>query len=385
MVGALREDWEPLDGSALAVALAVLRSGPIARAELARKLDLSSGSLTRLTRPLIAQGLLVERAPQLFARTGRPSLPLDVVAESASFIGVKITDDTVYAVVTDLRGDLIDRVEAPLVQTDPQSTVEIISGLAEDLRGRYDRVAGIGIGLAGVIEQRRLVLRAPILGWEHFPLADAVTARTGLTCTVENDVKAFTQAEHWFGAGRGLTSFVVLTVGAGIGCGLVVHDQIVRGHHGVAGAVGHLPLRTEGARCELGHVGCARAVLTSGSISRQLTSRRRRSTTFDQALELYRAGNPFAVELLDEAAYRLGILAGTVANVIGPERMLLSGEGIGFALLAPDTVRRGLREVAHWSLGELDLVVEPLEFFEWARGGAAIAILTHVIRHQGHN
>lgn len=379
MSGATREDWEPLDGTGRAVALEVLRGGPIARADLARKMGLSSGSLTRLTRPLIAAGLLVEKAPQMFARTGRPSLPLDVVADSAYFVGAKITEDTVFSVVTDLRGDLIDRLEEPLSMQDAESTLKVLCRMVEDLQARYRRVRGIGVGLGGQVEDRRVVSRAPMLGWEEVPLALEVTQRTGIACTVENDVKAFTQAEHWFGSGRGLNAFVVITVGSGIGCGVVVHDRLVRGRRGVAGAVGHMPLDPAGPTCEQGHHGCARAFLTSGSIARRISARRRRTTSFEQSLTLFADGHPVALEVLSEAAYRLGTLAGMVANVVGPERMLLSGEGIGFALLAPDELQRGVADSAHWTATDLDLVVEPLEFFEWARGGAAVAIQDYVL------
>lgn len=360
------------------MALEVLRSGPIARAELARKLGLSSGSLTRLTRPLIARRQLVEGTPQLAARTGRPSLPLDVVADSAYFIGAKITEEAVFAVLTDLRGDVIDQLEEPLGDHDPDATLEALDKMIKDFQSRYPRIRGVGIGLGGQVEDRRSA-RAPILGWDEVPLADEVARLTGLPCTVENDVKAFTQAEHWFGAGRGLQAFVVITVGAGIGCGIVAHDQLLRGRRGVSGAVGHLPLDSTGPRCDQGHRGCARAFLTSDSVARQISKRRRRPTTFEQCLTLLAENNVVAVEVLTESAYRLGVLAAMVGNVVAPERMLLSGEGIGYALLAPDVVRLGFADTAHWTATDLDLVMEPLEFFEWARGAAAVAIQTHVL------
>lgn len=118
----LAASWLPLSPGERAVAIEVLTHGPLSRSELARRLDLSAGSVTRLTKPLIESGLLVEVAEGATlaeVRQGRPSQPLDIVAESRRFVGFKITQDMVYGVVTTLRSDIVARRDRPLMRPRP--------------------------------------------------------------------------------------------------------------------------------------------------------------------------------------------------------------------------------------------------------------------------
>lgn len=373
------DEWVA-DSSAQGVALAVLRHGPIARAELARILNLSSASLTRLTKPLLASGLLAEGSPELIARTGRPSVPLDVVADSAYFIGCKVVVGQLHVVVTDLRGAVVAAQEVPLPASTAPKIISVIVRTVRALLKRYPAVVAVGVGVAGVVDDDGKVRIGPMLGWQEVDLAKEIASAVGIRCVVANDVNAFTQSEHWFGSGRGTESFAVITVGAGIGCGLVVHDQLLPGYGGTAGAIGHQRLKTFGPPCEQGHLGCARALLTSDGIAAQLTAQLGRATSFSDGLQLAESGDSVATQILSEAAYYLGVLAGDVANVVAPQRMLLSGEGIGYALLAEESVRRGLADTRHWTASEFDVVIEPFEFSEWARGAAAMAIRAHVLR-----
>ncbi|CAM5270273.1 Putative NBD/HSP70 family sugar kinase OS=Streptomyces violarus OX=67380 GN=FHS41_000332 PE=3 SV=1 [Streptomyces violarus] len=222
--------WPPLSPGERAVAIEVLVHGPLSRTELARRLGLSAGSLTRLTKPLIESGLLVEVAEAgvpAEARQGRPSTPLDVVADSWSFLGFKITEDMVYGVVTTLRSDIVARHDRPLTTHDPAEVADVLGEMTAELTRDHPRLAGIGIGVGGFVQDRAVVGESPFLLWRDVPLADLVEERTGLPVVVENDVAALVEAETWFGAGRGLDRFVVLTIGAGIGYGLVLAGKRV--------------------------------------------------------------------------------------------------------------------------------------------------------------
>ncbi|WP_143675718.1 winged helix-turn-helix transcriptional regulator, partial [Streptomyces milbemycinicus] len=125
----LGASWPPLSPGERAVAIEVLVHGPLSRSEIARRLNLSAGSLTRLTKPLIESGLLIESAEDTMlaeVRLGRPSQPLDVVPESRYFLGFKITGDRVYGVVTTLRSDVVARYERPLTTHDPAEVADLL-------------------------------------------------------------------------------------------------------------------------------------------------------------------------------------------------------------------------------------------------------------------
>lgn len=370
--------WAALDGSERRVAVEVLRHGPLPRAELARRLALSPGSLTRLTRPLVDSGLLLEGSAEVHRRTGRPALPLDVDPGSRRFLGFKITGDALFAVVTDLRATLLAQHSTALHRTDVDGVVTAIAEVAAAMAAAHGEISAVGIGIGALVLGHRHIVRARFLGWSDVPFAALVEGATGLPTVVDNDVRALTAAEHWFGSGRGTHSFAVVTIGAGVGCGIVVHDKVVEGAHGDCGSIGHRPLATGGV-CVEGHRGCAHALLTSPSIAGAVGLAVGRPVSYPEALRLAVDGHPGARRVIDDAGHALGLLISDVANLVDPELVILSGEGVGLADAARVELDATLAEHRSATATPIELVVRPLPFTDWARGGAAVAIQAHVL------
>ncbi|MEU6600010.1 ROK family transcriptional regulator [Streptomyces flaveolus] len=378
--------WLPLSPAERSVAIEVLVHGPLSRTELARRLRLSQGSLTRLTKPLIESGLLVEAAEAGGAggsRQGRPSQPLDIVAESRSFLGFKITADSVYGVVTTLRSEVIDRLDRPLTTHDPDAVAALLAETTTELAARHPALAGIGIGVGGRVRERAVVGESAFLGWRDVPLGTLVRERTGLPVVVENDVAALVEAETWFGAGRGLDRFAVLTIGAGLGYGLVLggtrvpYDEEDRGfgRHWIIDPYG--PLTPEGAR------GSAVSLLTIPSIRYQVRAATGRDIGYEEILAGAAAGEPMAFRVVDEAARALGTLVAQIANFAMPQKILLAGEGVGLMDVAGHTVRDTIRSHRHPLAAPVDLETKVSDFHDWARGAAVLAIQVLVLGGTG--
>ncbi|QJS08524.1 ROK family transcriptional regulator [Streptomyces argyrophyllae] len=378
--------WLPLSPAERSVAIEVLVHGPLSRTELARRLRLSQGSLTRLTKPLIESGLLVEAAETGGAgesRQGRPSRPLDVVADSRSFLGFKITADRVYGVLTGLRSEVTGRLDRPLATHDPDAVAALLAEMATGLAGRHPAPAGIGIGVGGRVRERAVVGESAFLGWRDVPLGTLVRERTGLPVVVENDVAALVEAETWFGAGRGLDRFAVLTIGAGIGYGLVLggsrvpYDEEDRGfgRHWIIDPYG--PLTPEGAR------GSATSLLSIPSIRHQVRAATGRDVGYEEILAGAAAGDPMSSRVVDEAARALGILVAQIANFAMPQKILLAGEGVGLMDVAGGTVRATIRSHRHPLAAPVDLETKVSDFHDWARGAAVLAIQVLVLGRTG--
>ncbi|MEV8557393.1 ROK family transcriptional regulator [Streptomyces sp. NPDC051917] len=374
--------WLPLSPAERTVAIEVLVHGPLSRTELARRLGLSQGSLTRLTKPLLESGLLAE-APETAgpaqARQGRPSQPLDVVADARSFLGFKITGDMVYGVVTTLRSEVTGRLDRPLTTHDPDAVAALLAEMASALADGHPAPAGIGIGAGGLVRERAVVAESPFLGWRDVPLGALVQERTGLPVVVENDVAALVEAETWFGAGRGLDRFAVLTIGAGIGYGLVLGGRRVPfaedghgfGHHWIIDPNG--PLTPVGAR------GSAVSLLTIPGIEYQIRAATGRDTTYEEILAGAAAGEPMDFRVIDEAARALGTLVAQIANFAMPQKILLAGEGVGLMDVAGDTVRDTIGAHRHPLADPVDLETKVSDFHDWARGAAVLAIQVLVL------
>lgn len=374
--------WQPLSPGERSVAIEVLVHGPLSRTDIARRLDLSAGSLTRLTKPLIESGLLVEvpdGGGPAEVRQGRPSQPLDVVAESRTFLGFKVTEDMVYGVVTTLRSEIVARLDRPLTTHDPAEVADLLAGMTGELTARFPTLTGIGIGVGGLVRDRAVVGESAFLHWNDVPLAELVEERTGLPVVVENDVAAFVEAETWFGAGRGLDRFVVLTIGAGVGYGLVLGGRRVPYAEEDRGFGRHWILNPNGPLTPTGERGSAVSLLTIPSIRYQIQAATGQDLSYEEILAGAAAGEPMSARVIGEAARALGVLVAQIANFVLPQKILLAGEGVGLMDVAGAMVEDTLRAHRHPLAAPLDVETKVSDFHDWARGAAVLAIQVLVL------
>jgi len=377
-VAAVQTPWAPDTGASRAVALEVLIHGPISRSEIARRLELSHGSLTRLSTPLIESGLLVEVAGPP-GKSDRRTRPLDVVPRSKHFIGLKLTGAEVLGALVDLRSTVCDFTRLPLRGNHPGRVADTMAQLTERLGRGVPGVTALGVGLGGLVRDSAMVVRAPFLEWENVPLGDMLAERTGLPTVIENDVLAFTESEHWFGAGRGLDRFAVLTLGAGVGYGAVINGKIVAGPDSGIGLVGHWPVDPNGPVCKDGHRGCAAAVLSTEGVERSVSLALGRRLSCDQCLDLAQADDPAARRIIDDAGSALGRLIAAVANLTVPERIILGGEGVRLAEVASTAMYDGIARDRDPLASPLDIHINRADERQWCRGGGVIAIQTYVL------
>ncbi|AZZ54334.1 MarR family transcriptional regulator [Rathayibacter festucae DSM 15932] len=358
--------------SAELLAREVLIHGPISRADLGRRLGLSPASLTRLTRPFLESGLFVEGAEQS-AGVGRPARPLDIRPEALRFAGVKITGTEVLAVRTDLRAQTERGLVRTLPGTSPQEVIAAVVAVVEELGGA-SAFAGLGVTIGGSVDAAGRVRRAPFLRWRDVDLAGPLSAELGLPVALENDVVALTAAEHWFGRGRGLSHFAVLTMGAGVGYGLVVHDRVVAPPAAGLGLGGHFPLDPGGPVCEAGHRGCSTAMLTLPSLTRQLYVATGRELTLAEGFALAREGDEAAARILEDSARALGTMISAIANLAMVDTVILAGEGVALYSEQSALVDAAIAAVRDPDADAPTLLVDDGGLIEWARGAAATAI-----------
>ena len=358
--------------------LALISAGPMSRGDLAERLGLSAATTTRTVRPLIEAGLIEEQPPVEVAGPGRPTRLLAVVPSSATVAGIKLTDDRLYAVLTDPLGEVLISDSRPLTDTDAGSVTALIASVVAQLAERSGRRPdAIGISLGAAVVGRRTVVVASFLGWRDVPLAAMVAEATGLPCVAANDVRAFAYAEAWFGVGRGKDPFALVTLGAGIGCGVVVAGEVVSGAQGAAGSVGHLPVDPSGPSCEIGHPGCARALASTPGILRAAAEHlgcEVEELSLDLLLSPDMRRNNGVDDVLRRAVLAIGRVVGTLIAYVDPELVVVSGEGVAVV----ETYREAFDEegggLRHWAAAPVPVLLRPFEFDEWARGAAALAL-----------
>ncbi|WP_255576862.1 ROK family protein [Cryobacterium sp. 1639] len=363
----------PLSESALALARAVLMHGPISRGDLGRRLQLSPASLTRLSRPFFDRGLFVEVSDESTTGVGRPTRPLDVRMDGRRFVGIKLTADEAFGVLTDLRTTELGSAERTLAARTVDSVVADLVALIGELSAT-ETVAAVGVSVGGNVTGARVVTRAPFLGWRDVNLADALEERLGVPVLIENDVASLAAAEQWFGAGRRAASFAVLTIGVGVGYGLVVNDAVISTRNSGLGLGGHVPLDPDGPVCEAGHPGCSDAMLTESAIRSEAGRLLGREVGYAEALALAGAGDPLALGVLQASGRALGRLVALITNLAMVDTIVLSGEGMGLWNIVSAEIVQAARAGRDPEATPLEISVDDGGTSSWARGAAAVAI-----------
>ncbi|GAB2494910.1 ROK family glucokinase [Nocardiopsis aegyptia] len=174
-------------------------------------------------------------------------------------IGVDIGGTKVAAGVVDQDGQILDKVKYPTPSNDPAGLADVVARAVDDLRSRQPEQAchAVGVGVAGFVDEDRATVQVAVnLGLRDEPLKERVQAKVGLPVVIENDANAAAWAEARFGAGRGSAHLVCVTLGTGIGGGLVLDGALFRGRYGVAAEIGHYRMVPHGRRCACGNHGC---------------------------------------------------------------------------------------------------------------------------------
>ena len=370
----------------------VLKRGPIARIDVARRTGLSQSAVTKAIAPLIGRGLLSPdgTAPVLpdgatpVAAQGRPPQPISVNEEAQLILGIIVRVDEIYGVATTIRANILQSVRRPLPSPGVSAAIDGVAAVVESLLSRLGeaagKVMGIGVAVSGDIDTTTAVVRmSPRMNWSDVHLGALLQARLGLPVVVDNDVRALTIAEEWFGIGVDTDSFAIVTIGTGIGCGLYLNGDVVEGAHGVAGEIGHLPLAPAEVVCSCGRRGCVETVASSAAILGAIRDAQRDpELTMREAVQLARSGNPDAVDAFDRAAAMIGTALATMANLVGPSVIVVMGESVTDYDLYEQRIRESFDQHTFGSARQCRIITRSHTFEDWARGAAASVIRTAV-------
>lgn len=238
----------------------------------------------------------------------------------------------------------------------PSGVMDQIDALIEQMVAKDDRktITGIGLSLAGPIDtESALVTRIPTLpGWDGLPVAQALSERTGFPARVENDGIAATLGEWRYGAGRGVSNIVYLTVSTGIGGGAVVDGRLLHGRKGIAGHLGHMRMAQEGPTCPCGTVGCFEALASGSALTERAVSTadksdhlagiaQSRAIDARDVFEGARADDSHCLDLVAEEARYLGQGITSVIHIFSPDRVVMGG-GLSKAF---DQLEPGINEI----------------------------------------
>ncbi|MFF9520836.1 ROK family protein [Streptomyces achromogenes] len=361
----------------------VLTSGPLSRTQLAQRLGLVPSSVTRMLPPLLEHGYLHESDAAPNGR-GRPQKMLHVNPDKHIVVGIKIGPAQVSGVVTDMAANVLARLEEPIADRTPETVLSAAAALTlrllEQAPEAADRVLGLGVGVSGHVDSAAGVCRySALLGWNKVDVAGPLREATGLPVVVNNDVNTLVVAERWFGQGRDVDSFAVVTVGPGIGCGLLLDGALFSGASGLAGELGHLPLDPAGPMCSCGRRGCLEALAGDRAVLRHLQDAGVPCATIDKAMDIARSGSGSAQTVARSAFAEAGTALGRglagMCNLLNLQKIILAGEGaVAHDLFGPAMNQALQAHAFSTAAHDCDIHVDPVTHDLWARGAACLVI-----------
>jgi N-acetylglucosamine repressor len=314
---------------------------PISRADLARRMRVGRGMVTSLVSELLSDGSIYEGST-VDAPRGRRPMMLYVRTHDRLVIAVDVRFSKTYLMLSDFNAtpialETFDTIVEPL---------SLVSALTRRIRRllKTHRAAGkcngIGLVVPGMVDQQTgRVLNAPQLGWRDVDIRDALAAATGLEVQIENAPIACALAQMWLGerGGDAPRDFVYVTVSDGVGAGVVVNGEVVRGHNNTAGEFGHVPVDARGPQCLCGSYGCLEAFTSNlATLSRYLghefspTETRHllqeSGITITDVIARARSGDRRAQRALEETARYLGGGLAVIVNTLNPAQIFVGGE-----------------------------------------------------------
>ncbi len=355
--------------------------GPVARAEIARLTGLSPATVTAITADLIAEELIFEKQTG-DSRGGRRPILLALNPGGRYVAGIKLMEDHAVGALTDLEATIIARQTVALPPLHAvEGVLAALAGMVEALLAEANvprhKLLGLGLGLAGIVDSEGGLLRqSPYLGWRDLPLRDLLKAEVDVPVHIDNDVNALTLAERWFGMGQEVDDFLTVTVGRGVGMGIVVNRQFYRGVRGGAGEFGHTVVDPDGFPCSCGKVGCLETVVGDPGLLRAANAALSQPvSSVDELLGRAEAGDEGAQAVFAHAGTVLGRAVANLVNIFDPQRIIISGEGTRYGKWLFDPMCAAVDQHALEALrGDVQINIQPWGDDAWARGAASLVL-----------
>jgi glucokinase len=269
-------------------------------------------------------------------------------------IGVDVGGTKIAAAVVDAEGGIVARRQVPTESAEPASIVAAVVKVAREMKAAAPAAAAVGVGAAGLVDvERGVILGAPNLAYRNVAVRDTLSERLGIPAIVDNDANVAALAEAVHGAGRGAGDQIMITVGTGIGGGIIIGGRLYRGHYGVGAELGHIVIDPDGPVCGCGNRGCWEAVASGNAIGRLARQRVEGGAGADLLAivggdldaitgevvgEAAVAGSAFSRDVVASIGRLLGIGLASIVNIFDPEVIVIGGgaaAGTGELLLEP--------------------------------------------------
>lgn len=365
---------------------------PVSRADLARRMDIGRGVVTSIIQELIDEGTIYEGATGHAARGRRPTM-LYVRTQDRLVVAVDVRFSRTFIMLSDFAGSQIALESFETIFEPARLIAELVERIGRLIaaHGATGRCEGVGLVVPGMVERTSgRVLMSPQLGWRDVDIRDALAEGVGLPVQIENAPMACALAQMWLGQRGNISdNFVYVTVSDGVGAGIVLNGQLIRGDSNSAGEFGHNPLDPDGPQCLCGAHGCWEAYTSNqATISRYLgreliplwggAVQQPTSLTIDDLIARARGGDARAASAIEATGHYLGIGIGSILNALNPSQVFVGGEITGAWDMIEGAVRKGILErTLTPAAATTPVIPEQIGGYPRLRGATALVAAPH--------
>ncbi|HBT48923.1 MAG: ROK family protein [Caldanaerobacter subterraneus] len=364
-------------------------NGPISRTDISKNLNLGLSTVTNIVEELENQNL-VHEVGEADSTGGRKPILLEFNYNYGYIIGIKIEENNLIFALTNLKSEIIEKRVVPFKKGTNSNTV--LNMVVENIEKLITKIPynknlmGIGVAVSGLVDQQKgKLIYSGMLNWSNVEIGNILENKFNVPVYIDNDVNAYILAELWYGHGRELNNFIVVTYGSGIGSGIVINKKLYTGDFGGAGEIGHMVLVAEGRKCECGQRGCLEAYASEDFIvdyirdNIKMYSESKIDLTEDLSIEkVYeyaKEGDMLAIDVLRLSAKYLGYGLLSVINLLNPSTIILAGEG----MIAKDIILPVINDIVKnnfFKMHEKKVQIKVSELGDegWVIGASTLAI-----------
>jgi predicted NBD/HSP70 family sugar kinase len=324
----------------------VRRESPIARTTIARQLDISLPTVMRIVDKLVEEGFVRPQGETEWSGGRRRPL-LEFNADGNVVLGVDMGGTKLYGAISEIGGHIIGEVDMERQGASGEACYDLLTKLIDDLLARPGlqgrSVRGIGVGTPGITHHHEGIVKwAYALNWKDFPLKARLNERYKLPITVDNDVNLAALGELWFGAGQNVQNMVLITIGAGIGAGIIIDGTLYRGSTEASGEIGHMIPGREFLGKSFIDFGALESVASATGIVKK--AREISTSTYnpssEEIFEAAKQGKGWAQTIIDETVDYLTIAIANLAVSFDPELIVLGGAVTPYADVLAESISK---------------------------------------------
>ncbi|MCR1834816.1 ROK family transcriptional regulator [Oceanobacillus caeni] len=325
--------------------------GPVSRAQISKDTGLNKATVSTMVSELLKESFVNEIGSGQ-SSGGRKPVMLYFNQHAGYSIGIDLGVNYILGILTNFNGDIIEKNMKTLNTLEIDEIINQIFLSIESLMKKAPEspygIIGIGIGVPGQVDQHERILFAPNLNWKNIDLKKIVEDRFSIPTSIENEANAGATGEQLYGAGKDITNQIYVSIGIGIGTGIIINNRLYRGSSGISGEMGHFTIDTNGIKCSCGNRGCWELYASESALfkiaEKQDLASKNVEIDLDFLLTEAQKGNPKVLQLLNTLGENIGFGIINIINTFNPEVIIIGNRMAQFENWIMNPIKRVLEE-----------------------------------------